>query len=115
MAFMRKIKDRYYVSLKLRNGRQKTISLKTTNERYAKQRLRKIQEMEVLVKSKIMDEMELLETLQLEGIESLSLVSLTKRYLKYCGNRVKPSTKDMYRLAFIDLQVIFGEYFASRH
>lgn len=114
MAFMRKIKDRYYVSLKLRNGRQKTISLKTSNERYAKQRLRKIQEMEVMVKAKIMDEMELLETLQLNGVDSLTISALTKRYLRYCTNIIKPSTKDMYRSAFNDLKVLFGEYFDVR-
>jgi len=108
MAFMRKIGNSYHAVLKLKDGRQKSIALKTGNEREARQRLNKIREKEVMVKSHLVKEEDMLATLKTQGIGSLKLGDLRKKYLRTCQLSLRDSTVSIYREAMDDLIRIFG-------
>ncbi|MBU0710943.1 tyrosine-type recombinase/integrase [bacterium] len=115
MAFMRKIKDRYYAVMKLADGRQKSIALKTCNEREAKQRLRKIQEVEVMIKSRIASESDLRDLLGIDSESGFQIGQLIPKYIKSCKNRLSTSTEKRYEESLNEVIRLFGKHFDIRH
>ena len=107
MARMRKTSGkRFYAYIRIR-GKEKSIPLKTTNEREAKHRLKVINEQEFLLKSRIINEQEFFDKLNNQGISSTRLDAVVDKFIASCNVRIGSSTLDIYKEALQNFTTFF--------
>jgi integrase len=105
MAYMRKVKDRYYGYYKGEGGKEKCVSLKTSSLTLAKQRLKNVEELEYQIKLGITED-PLADKASLSGNTLSDMVSL---FLKSQENLIQKSTHQRYKDSLNELIRIFGK------
>ena len=105
MAYMRKVKNRYYGYYKGEGGKEKCVSLKTSSLTLAKQRLKNVEELEYQIKIGI-NEDPLSKRTPLARNTLSAMVSL---FLKSQENLIQNSTLQRYKDALNELIRIFGK------
>ena len=105
MAYLRKVKNRYYGYYKGEGGKEKCVSLKTSSLTLAKQRLKNVEELEYQIKIGI-NEDPLSKRTPLARNTLSAMVSL---FLKSQENLIQNSTLQRYKDALNELIRIFGK------
>lgn len=105
MAYMRKVKDRYYGYYKGEGGKEKCVSLKTSSLTLAKQRLKNVEELEYQIKIGITEDPLTKRT----SLARNTLSSMVSLFLKSQENLIQKSTLQRYKDALNELIRIFGK------
>jgi site-specific recombinase XerC len=96
MASLVKKRNKYYIRVRLKGGKEKTIPTQTGNRREAERRLRLVQDNEILMKANLQAEADL---------ENLELEEAVNRFIKdRKSNGIRQSTIDSYELALDNLK-----------
>lgn len=100
MAGLRKLRGKYYIRLRLPNGKEKLIPTKTGDRRLAEARKRLVEEREFLVKARLIED--LLKTDE-------RLFKVAGEFLASCRTRLRPSTCRSYGQALRRLKECWGD------